>query len=244
MKAVILAGGAGTRLRDIIADVPKPMAEVSGKPFLEYLVLQLLRNGISEVIISIGYKGDVIESYFGSGEKWNAKITYSMEDTPLGTGGGMKKAAPLIEDDSFLVMNGDSFLDLNIKEFSSYHKKKKAIATIGLASLDDTGRYGKVEINERNEVVSFVEKKANGQGLINGGVYLFNREIIDRIPDGKVSLETEVLPALINHGLYGMVVNGYFIDIGLPQDYLHLLSLSGGNISEPAILSDSKIKAG
>ncbi len=150
MKAVILAGGAGTRLREIIKDAPKPMAQIADKPFLEYLLLQLIRHKISDIIISIGYKGDVIESYFGNGKKWNIRITYSKEDKPLGTGGALKKVAGLIDDDNFIVMNGDSFLELDLEEIASCHEKQKAIATIGLLFLDNIGRYGNVKINENN----------------------------------------------------------------------------------------------
>lgn len=222
MKAVILAGGAGTRLREIIKDVPKPMSPIAGKPFLEYLLLQLIRQGISDIIISTGYKGDVIESYFGNGEKWNARLTYSKENKPLGTAGALKKAARLIDDDDFIAMNGDSFLDLNFNDFISFHKKQNAIATIGLICVNDISRYGMVEIDGKGEIIRFTEKNTGKHGFVNGGVYIFKREIVENIPAGTVSLENTVLPALIGHGLYGLMVKGFFVDIGVPNDYLFL----------------------
>ena len=119
-------------------------------------------------------------------------------------------------------MNGDSFLDINFDGFISFHKKQSATATMGLVYVDDMSRFGKVEINEKNEVTGFVEKGVGNSGLINGGVYLFNRDIFGDMPDGKVSLESDFMPTLIYHGLYGMVVKGFFVDIGIPQDYVSL----------------------
>lgn len=222
MKAIILAGGAGLRLKEIIKDVPKPMAPVGSRPFLEYLVLQLVKWGIKEIIFSVGYNKNVIKSYFCNGEKFNARITYSEEDKPLGTGGAIKNAFGLIDDKEFIVMNGDSFLDLNFNDFISFHKKQNAIATIGLTCVNDISRYGMVEIDGKGEITRFTEKNTGKHGFVNGGVYIFKREIVENIPAGTVSLENTVLPALINHGLYGLVAKGFFVDIGVPNDYLFL----------------------
>jgi D-glycero-alpha-D-manno-heptose 1-phosphate guanylyltransferase len=222
MKAIILAGGAGRRLRGIIKDVPKPMAPIGGKPFLEFLILHLIKFNIKEIILSIGYKGDMIRAYFESGEKWGAHIKYCEENEPLGTGGAIRKASEMIKDDHFIVMNGDSFLDVDFNHLISYHKNKKANATICLAYVNNTGRYGRVETDKNGEIVKFAEKGFEGAGYINGGVYLLSNKVIHDIPDGQVSVETEVFPMLIKRGLYGMLVKGSFIDIGIPQDYLSL----------------------
>lgn len=222
MRSIILAGGEGIRLRDIVKDVPKPMANIAGRPFLEYLILQLIKWDIKDVILSVGYRKEVIKSYFGDGRRWNVRIIYSREEQPLGTGGALKKTIGLTDDEEFLVMNGDSFLDLDLNQIIGFHKEKKAIATMGLAYVEDVSRYGKVEIKSENEVIRFVEKSSSGNGFINGGVYVFSRKIINYIPSGKVSLECEVLPGLIKQGLYGIVVKGFFIDIGVPQDFLAL----------------------
>ncbi len=222
MKAIILAGGAGTRLGGIVRDVPKPMAPVAGKPFLEYLVLQLVRQGFSNVIISIGYMGDVIKSYFGNGDRWDAQIAYSEEDEPLGTGGALREAIKTTEGEQFIVMNGDSFLDVDFNELIACHRSSQAMISMALAYVDDITRYGLVEVEGGGKVVGFCEKGAGGRGIINGGVYACRREIVDSIPAGKVSLENDVFPALINNGLYGFELNGCFVDIGVPGDYLGL----------------------
>lgn len=233
MKAVILAGGKGTRLREVIKDIPKPMATVDGKPFLEYLVLQLVKWDIKEMIISIGYKGEAIRSYFENGSKWGVRIEYSEETYPLGTGGALKKAAGLTDDSRLVVMNGDSFLDIAFEEFKNFHTEKNAFATIGLVHADHAGRYGKVETDEAGAVVSFSEKGNGSEGYVNGGVYIFNRDVIRYIPDGNVSLEEDVLPLFIRHGLYGTKTNGFFIDIGTPEDYLRLCNNHGPLTASP-----------
>lgn len=222
MKAIILAGGAGTRLQDIVKDIPKPMVQIAGKPFLEYLILQLAKNKLSDIILAVGYKKEVIKKYFDSGQKWNVNIAYCEEKEPLGTGGAIKKAATLFGDKDFLVMNGDSFLDIDFHCLVGFHKKQKATVTLGLASVEESGRYGKVEVNKENEIVKFTEKGSPGKGIINGGVYVFSREAIQHIPQGKSSLENDILSQLISRGLYGMITEGFFVDIGLPRDYLGL----------------------
>lgn len=222
MKAIILAGGQGSRLREILKDIPKPMAPVAGKPFLEYLILQLIRWNIREIIFSIGYKGDVIKSYFGNGKKWEIRILYSEEKKPLGTGGAVKETSRLINDEQFFVMNGDSFFDIDFYALIDFHRGNNAMVTMGLAHINDTSRYGRVETNENGRVVGLMEKGIEGEGTINSGIYIFNHEIADVIPSGNVSLEKEVLPVLIGQGLYGMMVRGFFVDIGTPEDYLDL----------------------
>lgn len=222
MKAVILAGGAGTRLKEVVNDIPKPMASVAGKPFLEYLVLQLKKDYIKDIILSTGYNKDVIKSYFGAGERWCVSISYSEEDKPLGTGGALKKAVSMIDDEVIMVLNGDSFLEVDIQGLIAFHKMRHARATIGLAYMEDASRYGKVEINNKKEIVRFTEKGVSAHGLINGGIYIFNREIINYIPEGMVSLEKQVLPIFVNNCMYGMEIRGFFVDIGIPEDYLNL----------------------
>ncbi len=222
MKAVVLAGGQGLRLQKVVRDVPKPMASVAGKPFLEYLLLHLVQWEFREIVLCVGYKGEVIKTHFGTGERWGVKIEYSEEDELLGTGGALREAFELIGDDQFFVMNGDSFFEVNPAEIAAYHKDKKATATIGLAYVGDVCRYGKVDVNLEGEILGFAEKTSGGSGFINGGVYVFSDKIINKIPPGNVSLEREVFPLLIKNGLYGVVGKGVFIDIGIPQDYLSL----------------------
>ncbi|MEW6540792.1 MAG: nucleotidyltransferase family protein [Bacillota bacterium] len=222
MKALILAGGLGTRLRGLINDIPKPMAPVAGRPFLEYLILQLRRHGLTEIVLCIGHLGEQVKRYFGNGDKWGVHILYSYEKEPLGTGGAIKLAGNLIKEENFLVMNGDSFLDVNLNGLIDYHLRRKALATMALVEVEDPTRYGAVKININEEIESFVEKGQSSSRLINSGIYALNRKNFDRIPVGKVSLEKEVFPKLIGKGFYGMPVKGFFIDIGVVEDYRRL----------------------
>lgn len=226
MQALILAGGAGTRLRPVVEELNKPMAPVAGKPFLEYLLLQLKKREIDEVTLCVGYKAHLIQSYFGSGNRWGIRISYSYEPDFLGTGGALKLAEELIHEDVFFVMNGDSLFDIELHTVMHYHRNMKAIATLALAHVDDTRRYGTVHMNELGQIVSFIEKREDKvAGLINSGIYVFTREVLNVIPKGRpVSLENDILPNFIGQGLYGVPLEGYFIDIGVPADYIRLQS--------------------
>ncbi|MHA1380643.1 MAG: nucleotidyltransferase family protein [Candidatus Helarchaeota archaeon] len=219
LKSLILAGGFGRRLRTTLKKFPKSMAPVGKKPFLEYLIMQLIKYKIQDVVLCIGYLGKQIKEYFGDGSRWGIRILYSEEKKALGTGGAIKLASRFIENETFLVMNGDSFLDSDLNAMIAFHNNHRALATIAVVQVEDTSRFGKVEINRRGEIERFVEKNTSGPGIINGGIYVFNHKMLERIPDAPVSLENEVLPHLINQGLFGMLVKGLFIDIGVPKDY-------------------------
>ncbi len=218
MKAVVLAGGEGLRLREIIRDIPKPMAPVAGRPFLEYVIAQLRRWNFSEIILATGYKSSAIESFFGDGSRCGVRIRYSREDAPLGTGGALRLALQLVDDDPFVLLNGDSFADVNFDELLAFHSSHRAVCTVGLVSWGDASRYGKVEVNDNGEVTAFIEK-APGVGYINCGIYAFGRSIRENLPPYSGSLEREVLPSLIGRGLFGMPTKSFFVDIGVPEDY-------------------------
>ncbi len=226
MQALILAGGAGTRLRSVLPNLNKPMAPVAGKPFLEYLLLMLKKHGIDEATLCVGYKADLIQSYFGVGSRWGMQLSYSYETDFLGTAGALKLAADFIHDEEFFVMNGDSLFDSELCMLMPYHRDMKATATLALAHVNNTQRYGAVGTNELGQIVSFIEKgEGNREGLINSGIYVFAREVFDFIPEGQpVSLERDILPKLIGRGLYGLPLKGYFVDIGVPADYMGLQS--------------------
>ncbi len=226
MQALILAGGAGTRLRPVLGELNKPMAPVAGRPFLEYLLLQLKKHEIDQVILCVGYKADHIQSYFGRGDRWGIQVSYSCETEFLGTAGALKLAEEHLHEKDFFVMNGDSLFDIELRTLMHYHREMKATATLALAHVDDGRRYGAVGINELGRIVSFVEKREGyAGGLINGGVYIFAREVLDFIPKGQpASLEQDILPRLIGRDLYGLPLKGYFVDIGVPADYTRLRS--------------------
>ena len=222
IKTLILAGGQGSRLKEVAGSTPKPMMPVAGKPFLEHLVAKLRFFGLMDIVIAVGYQAHVIQDYFGDGQRFGVKIAYSTEADPLGTGGAIKNAQNLLDGQRFFVLNGDSYLDFNYKQAVYEHETNNAMATLALASVPDTSRYGSIKISPVKQIMAFTEKNQQGPGLINGGIYLFEREIFNYIEKGKISLENDVIVTLIGNRLYGVVTDGYFIDIGIPKDYLEL----------------------
>lgn len=227
MQAVLLAGGLGTRLRSVVSDRPKPLADVCGKPFLEYLVLELKRHGISDIIMAVGYKGEMIEKYFGDGGKWGISIRYAYEDKLLGTAGAVKNAEAMLNFPEFFVINADTFYQAAYEAVIDLYQQKHPSMILVLRKVPDISRYGSVR-TEGCRVTGFNEKvEEKVPGLINGGIYLMQKEILDRIPKGqKCSLENEIIPQLLNSGAeVDCIVNeGYFIDIGIPDDYEQFVS--------------------
>ncbi|HET6460261.1 MAG TPA: nucleotidyltransferase family protein [Syntrophales bacterium] len=219
IKTIILAGGMGTRLRGMV-NVPKSMALIGGKPFLEYLILQLKKWQMKDIVLSVGYKRDTIKSYFGNGSEFDVVISYSEEDQPLGTGGALKKAMATTDNDSFVVMNGDSVFDINFRDLINYHTGTPGIATMALSIVKDRSRYGSVEISADGEITGFKKEGVKNPGLINSGIYVVNRDVISYIPDGQISLEGLVLPLIQKDSLlYGKIFDAFFIDIGTPEAY-------------------------
>lgn len=230
MKALVLAGGLGTRLRGVVDSVPKPMAEVAGRPFLEHLVAQLVSQGVRDIVLSTGYRGEVVEAHFGDGARFGARIAYSRESEPLGTGGAVKLAAPLLGADPFVVMNGDSFADVDIRVLARAHEARGAVATLALVEVPEVGRYGAVEVDRDGTILAFVEKGgASRSRLVNAGVYVLGEDLLSRIPPGrKVSLEQEIFPTLVGGPFLGIAAGGgFFIDIGVPEDYRRLCAEPG-----------------
>jgi NDP-sugar pyrophosphorylase family protein len=227
MQAVILVGGLGTRLGSLLAGSNKPMLPVAGRPFLEYLLLYLRKNGIREIVLCVGYRGDLVHDQFGQGESLGLRLTYSTEEELRGTAGALKLAEPLLHGPEFLVLNGDSFFDIPVAALIASHREKGALASIALAQAADCSRYGAVRLAEDGKILSFTEKGQGGarSGLFNGGIYVFGRQVLDRIPPGTVvSLEKDVLPTLVGRGLHGVPFVGYFIDIGIPETYAQVQS--------------------
>ena len=219
MKAVILAGGYGTRLKDVVKDVPKPMASVMGKPFLEHQLNFLKKQGIDDVVLAVHYMGDTIKSYFGSGLRWGINLTYSDEEIALGTAGAVKNAKRYI-DDTFFVLNGDSYSETNLKEFLGFHRKKESEFTIDLSYSENASHYGNV-IVEDGKITNFSEKSSNKKGFVSRGIYIFEPSIFGEIGQkNPISLERDVFPRLAGEGrLCGYFHEGHFMDIGRPETY-------------------------
>jgi len=216
----ILAGGRGTRLRPAVDDRPKALANVSGRPFIAYLLDQLDTAGFRRVVICSGYRGDQLRTGLGSAHG-RLEIQYSHEAEPLGTAGALRLAAPLLDTDPVLVLNGDSFCDVDLRVFFEHHLATSAVATILLVHRADSSRYGSVTIDANGEIVDFVEKgDAIGPGWINAGVYLLGRRLLATLGgEGALSLERQVFPAWVGRGLFGVGLGGRFIDIGTPESY-------------------------
>ena len=219
-EAIILAGGLGTRLRNVVKNIPKPMADINSKPFLEYVLDYLSIFGLERIILSVGYKYEVILKYFGKKYK-NMTLIYSIENEPLGTGGTIKKSLSLVSEDDILILNGDTFFKINFAKFLDFHKRKNADLSIALKPMKNFDRYGTVEIDKENRVKGFEEKKFKKAGLINGGIYLLKTEIFKKIefPE-KFSFEKDFLEKFYKElQFYGLPFDDYFIDIGVPEDY-------------------------
>jgi len=220
LDVVTLAGGLGTRLKAALPDLPKVLAPVAGRPFLEYLLIQLRDQGFRDVTLAVGHMAERIEAQFGSGQSLGLGLRYSREHEPLGTGGALRLALALTDSNDLLVLNGDSFFGIDFGALVDFHTRQRAAATIALARVPECARYGSVSIDETGRVLAFREKGETGSGIISGGIYVFARSSIEQIASGrKVSLEQEVLPSLVGHGLYGVLLDGYFADIGTPDAY-------------------------
>jgi len=218
--AVILAGGLGIRLRTVVADRPKVLAQVQGRPFLSFLLDQLVESGIGHAVLCTGYLGEQVPIVFGKSYR-GLRLAYSRESAPLGTAGALRKAAPLLDSATLLVMNGDSYCDADLGAFWRWHVAQRSDATILLRRMQDTRRFGCVRVDARGRVKGFEEKNGTASpGWVNGGIYLLSRARIGSIPsDRAVSLERDVFPAWVQDGLCGFRSRGDVLDIGTPVSY-------------------------
>lgn len=222
ITGAILAGGLGTRLRAVVSDRPKVLAMVRGKPFLAYLLDQLMEGGVRDVVLLTGYRGEQIRDVFGRRFR-SIRLEYSQEETPLGTAGAIRLALPKIATDTVLMMNGDSYCAADMCRFQAFHRQHSADASLMLTHVPDTSRFGKVETGPDGRVLRFLEKQdAGGDGWINAGLYLLRRELIEEVPAGQaVSIEREMFPAWSRAGkLFGHPAGGSFLDIGTPESYV------------------------
>ncbi len=220
IDVMILCGGFGKRLQTIIKDIPKPMAKIKHRPFLDILIDFIASYGFKRFILCTGYKADVIERYYSQRYN-NLIIEFSREEKPLGTGGAIKNAENYIESSPFLVVNGDSFCKINLKEFVDFHFKRDALISIAVTNKDICDDYGVITINDLQRIVEFNEKtKGYKNHLINAGFYLLQREAFSLMPKkNNFSIERDFFPQIIKRNLYAFETQESVTDIGTPERY-------------------------
>jgi len=218
MEAIILAGGFGTRLRQVVPDLPKPMAPVAGRPFLEILLTSLARKGFSRVVLSLGYLSEKVVEHFGD-RFAGMELVYEIEDAPLGTGGAIRQALERCSSEHVFVFNGDTYIDVEAAEIEAHWLAQRAPIIVA-REVSDTARYGSL-VTANNRVSGFREKGLAGPGLINAGCYLLPKNILDGYPCGAAfSLEADFLAKAVTQQRFDVfVTRGQFIDIGIPEDF-------------------------
>jgi D-glycero-alpha-D-manno-heptose 1-phosphate guanylyltransferase len=230
MQAIVLAGGLGTRLRSVVADLPKPMAPVAGRPFLAWILDRLARGGFERVVLAVGYRFEAIEQHFGAAYRGMA-LHYSVEDRPLGTGGALRLAADHVGHWPVFVLNGDTFLDLDYRAMLDSHLQGHEQMSMAVCKVADAGRYGALDL-QGGHVRGFSEKGIVGPGFINAGTYLLSEAVLDRLPRGEpFSFEKQLLvPEVSAMRPAAFATDGLFIDIGVPEDFAraqHLFAAEG-----------------
>jgi len=220
MEAIVLAGGLGTRLRSCINDIPKPMAQVNGKPFLFYLLRYLKKQNINRVILSVGYKHEIISDYFGS-TFLDMSLIYSIENTPLGTGGAISLALKKCNDKNIFILNGDTYFPVSLSKLKENQKQTGAEITIALKKMNNASRYGIVGLEKNSLITSFSEKGTASLTLINGGVSLIDKEKFEKRHFAKkYSFEKDYLEKIVQQKcISGIAYDSYFLDIGIPESY-------------------------
>jgi len=220
-KAIILAGGKGTRMKPMTNFLPKPMLRIHDKPILEHNIELLKRHGIKDIVLSIGYKGDKIKEYFGDGRQFGVNISYIEEDEPMGTAGPLNLLKGKIND-TFILMNGDELKDIDLEDMFMFHKRNKGTATLALTTVEDPSMYG-VAVMNGNRIRTFVEKpnKQNAPSkLISAGLYILDPEVLKSVPEGFSMMENDVFPKLAtNEKLLGYVFSGQWFDTGTPERF-------------------------
>jgi len=221
MEAIILAGGKGSRLQKQVSDVPKPLAPINNQAFLDYILKYLKAYDFKKIILSVGYKHELIMQHYGN-NFLGMEIDYAIESKALGTGGGIKLSIQKASNKNVFVLNGDSFFDIDLNQFKSLHKNHKSVFSIALRKNHQIDRFGAVKTDKNNQIIEFAEKgKYKGVGLINTGIYLINKDNFLKFDLAeKFSLEYDFLEKNVNKKqFYGFRFDGYFIDIGVPLSY-------------------------
>lgn len=238
-KAILLVGGKGTRLMPLTRHTPKPMLRIAGAPVSEHQIRKAKQSGIEEIVLSTSYLAEVFEPYFGDGSSFGVSIKYAVEEVPLGTGGAIANGAKYLnlkESESFFIFNGDVISGHSLEAQSKFHIETRSDVTIHLTRVEDARQYGCVPIDENGRVKDFLEKMERPiANTINAGCYIFNRSVLDQIPEGEVtSIERDTFPKLLkeNRNFFGMVDDSYWIDMGTPEA---MLRASRDLISNPSI---------
>ncbi|RLD88514.1 MAG: D-glycero-D-manno-heptose 1-phosphate guanosyltransferase [Bacteroidetes bacterium] len=220
-EAILLAGGFGTRLQSVVKDIPKPMANINGKPFLQYLIEFYAKQGINHIVLSVGHLHHVIQNYFGN-HYAGVSISYAVEDHPLGTGGAIRKSLELTKTNDVFVANGDTLFAVDLALIAQFHDNNNADITLVTRRVDEVSRYGSISMDNNYRIVGFKEKNStSGKGYINGGVYLIGKKFFNSFsfPE-KFSIEKDFFEKHFNDGVFlGKPCSNYFIDIGIPEDY-------------------------
>lgn len=224
MNVLLLAGGLGTRLMPLTENMPKPMAPIANRPWLEHLILHLKKQGVHRFVITLKHYPDKIRNYFGDGGRWGVSIQYAMENTLLGTAGAIKNAEPYL-DEQFIVLNADIVHEIELEPLLDFHRTHGGLVTIGLTEVDDPTQYGVVEQDSSGRILRFVEKPRLHEApsnRINAGIYVMDKSVLEAIPARReVSIERETFPLLIsqNQGIYGKTITGYWMDMGTKDRY-------------------------
>lgn len=224
IEAIILAGGFGTRLQPVLKNLPKPMADVHGRPFLAYLLDYLAVQNVSRVILSVGYRNESISDYFKNTYK-GISLKYAVESEPLGTGGALLNALSMATNDNVFVLNGDTYFPIPLDDFLEFHKTKKSLLSIALKTVEDVSRYGCIICDSHGCITGIAEKGLSGAGTINAGIYLVDASEIKKLDlPIKFSLEKDVMENMFNkRRFFGKPFDSYFIDIGVPEDYFRFI---------------------
>jgi mannose-1-phosphate guanylyltransferase len=250
MQAILLVGGEATRLRPLTCNTPKSMVPVLNTPFLEHVIRYLSSHGIKDIILAQGFLAKPMDDYFGDGSRFGVTLTYSLESKPLGTGGAVKNAENLLKD-TFLVLNGDIFTDLDLTAMMKFHKERGSKVTISLTPVEDPTAYGLIESSSDGRITRFLEKPSWDQvttNLINAGAYMMDKEMLKRIPaQTSYSFERQLFPQLLEQcdPIYAFSSPSYWMDIGTPQKYLQLhRDLLRGEVRGYSLVQGKIVKIG
>ncbi len=253
MKAVILAGGVGTRLKPLTYKRPKPLIPIAGEPCIDYVIKSLVSAGFKRIVVTTGYMSDTLIKSIGDGKKFGASILYAFEETPAGTAGAVKNVSEFL-DKTFVVASGDVLADVDIKALYDYHRKKNAIATMALTEVENPKEFGIVGLDENQRIIKFKEKPKEEEvfsNLINAGIYILEPEVLDFIPENQMfDFSKNVFPKLLekNIPIFGAPISGLWMDIGRPQDLLkatfEVVERNGKEISIDGVNTRGKIIVG